>query len=178
MSKIQSSSEYIHSAYNRFEYYKSLGDKSFAQLADEDFFVGNDYDNSIAVIIKHLYGNMQSRWTDFLTTDGEKMWRNRDSEFADDIKEKKQLLEIWEIGWQTLFSALANLEDQDLVKKVKIRNEDHSIIEAVNRQLTHYAYHIGQIVYIAKSIKGNAWTSLSIPKGESEQFNKEKFNTK
>ena len=171
--------EFILSAFNRFIYYKSLADKSIAQLEEKQLFIDlSEGSNNIAVIIKHIAGNMKSRWTDFLTSDGEKPWRNRDAEFANDIKSKAELLAYWEEGWGILFNALQNLDDDDLSKNVKIRNEPHSIIEAVNRQLTHYTYHIGQIVFLAKWLKGPNWVSLSIPIGQSETFNNKMFNKK
>ena len=171
--------EFIISAFNRFVYYKSLADKSIGQLTEKQLFIYPSEDsNNIAVIVKHLAGNMKSRWADFLTTDGEKAWRNRDSEFANDIKSKSELLKYWEEGWAVLFNTLRELSDEDLSKKVYIRNEAHSIIEAINRQLTHYAYHVGQIVFIAKWLKGTNWTSLSIPKGQSDIFNDKMFQIK
>jgi hypothetical protein len=170
-------SSYIKSVKTQFEYYKSLGDKTFAQLSDEQlFWQQNESTNSIAIIVQHLYGNMLSRWTDFLTTDGEKAWRNRDEEFELFIKSKTDLLEKWEEGWQCFFTALNSLTPENLSNTIYIRNEAHSIIEAVNRQLAHYPYHIGQIVFIGKILLDENWNSLSIPKGKSTIYNNEKFS--
>lgn len=167
---------YLDSVRKQFLYYKSLGDKTFAQVADESlFWKYNEESNSIAIIVKHLHGNMLSRWTDFLTSDGEKEWRNRDSEFADDIKTKAELLTKWEAGWDCLFGAINPLTDQDLDRVIYIRNMGHTVAEAINRQLAHYAYHVGQIVFLGKMIQDEKWTSLSIPKGKSQNYNKEKF---
>lgn len=161
---------------NLFEYYQSLGEKTFAQLDDDELHLEPADDaNSIAIIVNHLSGNMLSRWTNFLNEDGEKEWRNRDSEFETIIKTRDQLDEKWRSGWDCLLSTLENLKEEDLTKTVFIRNEGHLVIEAIYRQLAHYAYHIGQIVYLAKIIKGEAWQSLSIPKGKSEEYNQQKF---
>jgi hypothetical protein len=168
---------YLDSALKQFEYYKMLGDKTFAQLTDEQlFWQYNAESNSIAVIVKHLWGNMLSRWTDFLTTDGEKEWRNRDAEFENDIASKAELLEKWEEGWDCLFNALRPLQQVDLDKVIYIRNQGHSVMEAINRQLAHYPYHIGQIVFIGKMLCDDNWTSLSIPRGNSGQYNADKFS--
>lgn len=145
--------------------YKNLGEKTFSQVPDEAlFYMFNDMSNSIAIIVKHLWGNMLSRWTDFLTTDGEKEWRQRDAEFENDINDRICMLAKWEEGWKCLFIALDNLTDADLEKEVFIRNESHTVLDAIQRQLAHYAYHIGQIVYLGKMAQGDDWTSLSIPK--------------
>lgn len=166
----------IKSTITIFEYYKSLGEKTFAQLSDEQlFFQPNIDSNSISVLIKHLWGNMLSRWTNFLTEDGEKEWRNRDAEFEPTIQTRKELLEKWDTGWACLFTALKNIEEQDLGKEIFIRNQGHTINEAIQRQLAHYAYHIGQIILIGKLIQKNNWQSLSIPKGNSQTYNQEKF---
>lgn len=168
---------YLDSALKQFEYYKMLGDKTFAQLTDERlFWQYNAESNSIAIIVKHLWGNMLSRWTDFLTTDGEKEWRNRDAEFENDIADKAELLQKWEEGWNCLFSALRPLQEADMDKVIYIRNQGHSVMEAINRQLAHYPYHIGQIVFIGKMICNDSWTSLSIPRGNSGQYNADKFS--
>lgn len=168
---------YLESIKKQFSYYKSLGDKTFAQLSEEDLFQQhNEESNSIAIIVNHLWGNMMSRWTDFLTTDGEKEWRKRDEEFEDIIKSKSALLGKWNDGWDCLFKALNSVNEDDFENTVYIRNMGHSIVEAINRQAMHYAYHVGQIVYIGRMIKGNDWQSLSIPKGESKAYNKEKFS--
>ncbi|MEM8906546.1 MAG: DUF1572 family protein [Bacteroidota bacterium] len=167
---------YLSSLKKQFDYYKMLGDRSFAQLEDQDLFEApNEMSNSIAVMVKHLWGNMLSRWTDFLTTDGEKEWRDRDAEFADDIQDRAVLLEKWEAGWACLFTALDRVDESNFEQVVYIRNMGHSITEAFNRQLAHYAYHVGQIVYVARLIKGEQWESLSIPKGASKAYNARKF---
>ncbi|NBC24652.1 MAG: DUF1572 domain-containing protein [Bacteroidetes bacterium] len=163
--------EYLNSVKKQFEYYKSVGEKTFDQLNDNDFFWQyDDASNSIAIIVNHLWGNMKSRWTDFLTSDGEKEWRNRDLEFESAIKTKDELYNKWNEGWACLFEALDSVNDENFDSKVYIRNQEHSILEAVNRQLPHYSYHIGRI------IKGNDWESLTIPKGRSTEFNIDKFS--
>lgn len=167
---------YLESVKKQFAYYKMLGSKTFEQVEDQDlFWQYNPESNSIAITVNHIWGNMKSRWTDFLTSDGEKTWRNRDREFEDVIKTRKDLEEAWEDGWQCVFNALDSINEENFSQEVYIRNQGHSIVEAVNRQLAHYAYHIGQIVYIGRMIKGSEWKSLSIPKGKSKDFNKEKF---
>lgn len=168
---------YLKSARRVFNQYKELGEKSFEQLADEKLFIAvSEESNSIAVIVKHLSGNMRSRWTDFLTTDGEKEWRNRDEEFENDIETRDKLLWVWNSGWNCLFEALDSISDNDLSKRVYIRNQEHTVLEAINRQLAHYSYHIGQIVFLGKMLCNHPWKSLSIPRGESKQFNAEKFS--
>lgn len=167
---------YLESVKKQFEYYKLLGDKTFAQLTEERlFWQYNDDSNSIATIVKHLWGNMLSRWTDFLTSDGEKEWRNRDSEFENDLRNRDELLRKWNEGWQCLFNALNLLTDVDLQKEIFIRNQGHTVMEAINRQLAHYPYHVGQIVFLGKMLSNGHWQSLSIPKGNSSTFNAEKF---
>lgn len=167
---------YLNSTIKQFEYYKALGDKAFVQLSEEDIHWRKDENsNSIAIIVNHMSGNMLSRWTDFLTADGEKEWRNRDAEFEVVIQNKDQLIEQWEKGWMCLFKALYSITPDNFNRPVFIRNQKHTIIEAFNRQTTHYAYHVGQIVLLAKMMKGDEWESLSIPKGQSNQFNEEKF---
>ena len=169
--------QYLSSARKEFEYYKLLGEKTFAQLTDEQLFIQiNSESNSIATIVKHLWGNMLSRWTNFLTTDGEKEWRKRDEEFENDIKTREELLEKWEAGWSCLFDALNSITDSDLSKVIYIRNESHTVLEAINRQLAHYPHHVGQIVFVGKMFSAGSWKSLSIPKGASNQFNQEKFS--
>jgi hypothetical protein len=169
--------DYLNSVKKQFEYYKMLGDKTFSQLSDEQFFWQfNEESNSIAMIVKHLWGNMLSRWTDFLTTDGEKEWRNRDAEFDNAIQTKKTVLAQWEAGWQCLFDALNSLTDNDLERIIYIRNMGHTVMEAINRQLAHYPYHVGQIVFIGKMLVDNNWQSLSIPRGNSNAYNAEKFS--
>lgn len=171
-------STYLESTKKQFAYYKMLGDKTIAQLPEEKlFWQYNEESNSIAIIIKHLYGNMLSRWTDFLTTDGEKEWRNRDVEFENDLNSKKKALALWNDGWNCLFEALNSIEIEDLDKIIYIRNEGHTVIEAINRQLAHYPYHVGQMVFIGKMICNEKWVSLSIPKGSSTVYNAEKFSS-
>lgn len=171
------SSDYLKSAKKQFEYYKQLGEKTFAQVSDEQLFWQiNGESNSIGTIVKHLHGNMLSRWTDFLTSDGEKEWRNRDSEFENDIKTRKELLDKWNEGWTCLFKALNSITINDLNREIYIRNQGHSVTEAINRQLAHYPYHVGQIVFIGKVVCDMNWTSLSIPKGDSKSYNAEKFS--
>ncbi|VEH19042.1 Protein of uncharacterised function (DUF1572) [Chryseobacterium nakagawai] len=156
----------------RFEYYKSLGDQSFEQIMDEQiFWQYNEESNSIAVIVHHIAGNMLSRWTNFLTEDGEKPWRHRDEEFVNTFKTKDEVLEFWEKGWRCLFEALGQIDEENLYSTIYIRGEGHSVIDAVFRQLAHYPYHIGQIVYIAKMIKNEDWKSLSIARNKSQEFN-------
>jgi hypothetical protein len=168
---------YLESAKKQFEYYKMLGDKTIAQLPDDKlFWQYNDESNSIAIIVKHLSGNMLSRWTDFLTSDGEKQWRHRDAEFENDIQTKTELIQKWNQGWDCLFNALNSLTVEDLSKTIYIRNQGHSITEAINRQLAHYPYHVGQMAFIGKMICNEKWTSLSIPKGNSKSYNDDKFS--
>jgi hypothetical protein len=158
----------------RFLYYKTLGDKTISQISEEQFFWQyNEESNSIAIIIKHIAGNMLSRWTNFLTEDGEKEWRNRDLEFENTFKTKDEVLEYWEKGWTCLFAALEQVTDDNINSTIYIRGEAHSVLDAVFRQLSHYPYHIGQIVYIGKMIKNNNWQTLSIAKNKSSEFNKE-----
>jgi hypothetical protein len=151
---------FLQSAIKRLSYYKDLGDKTFAQLSDADFhFQPNETSNSIAIIIQHTVGNMLSRWTNFLTTDGEKEWRNRDVEFEEQNLSKQQLLDFWQKGWDCLLSTLHSLTEEDLLKTICIRSEGLLVIDAINRQLAHYPYHVGQIIYVAK--------------GHSAQFNEQ-----
>jgi hypothetical protein len=159
---------YLQSVRKQFEYYKMLGDKTIAQVTDEQlFWQYNEESNSIATIVKHLWGNMLSRWTDFLTTDGEKDWRDREGEFENDIRDREELLAKWNEGWNCLFSALDSLNESNFDQLVYIRNQGHTITEAINRQLAHYPYHVGQIVFIGKMVLNEQWTSLSIPRGDS-----------
>ena len=156
---------YLNSVTKEFRYYKGLAEKAMDQLNEQDlFWQYNEESNSIAVIVNHLRGNMLSRWTDFLTSDGEKEWRQRDAEFEDIIDTPDELYRRWEEGWQCLFDALAMVNEDNFEQKIYIRNQEHTIIEAVNRQLAHYANHVGQIVYIARMIKGKDWKSLTVPK--------------
>lgn len=163
---------FLLSAIKRVTYYKELGDSSFTQLTGADFhYQPNEESNSIAIIIQHMYGNMLSRWTDVLTTDGEKEWRNRDNEFEVKNSSKEQILECWEKGWQCFLDALHSFTETDLLKTIHIRSEPLLLIDGINRQLAHYPYHVGQIVFIAKMIRDKDWKNLSIAKGQSEQFN-------
>jgi hypothetical protein len=163
---------FIQDALVQFRKYKKMGEDAIAQISDKDFFTLLDKDaNSIALIIKHMAGNMRSRWTDFLTSDGEKPNRNRDTEFEqfkDDTK--TSLMQKWEEGWKLVFDAIVPLSESELERTIYIRGEAHSVMQAINRQLTHYAYHVGQIVFLAKHFAGRKWKSLSIPKGKSKDF--------
>lgn len=167
---------FLDSVIKRLNYYKDLGDKTLAQLNVEQLhWQPAGEPNSIYLIIKHLSGNMLSRWTNFLTTDGEKPERNRDNEFEEDAASQEEVLETWEKGWKCMMDTLQSLQPGDLEKTVNIRNEPHIVLDAINRQLSHVPYHVGQIVYIGKMIQKESWQSLSIPKGKSQDFNKEKF---
>ena len=152
-------------------YYKRLGERAMVQAPDQALVAAPDAEsNSIAIMVKHLAGNMRSRFTDFLDTDGEKPDRKRDTEFEAPPKTRAELMAMWETGWQHVFNALAPLKDENLAQKVFIRSEAHSVMQALNRQLAHYAYHVGQIVYVAKHFAGANWTALTIPRGKSEEF--------
>lgn len=165
---------YLKVVVERFKSVKTLGDKTIEQLSEQDIhWTYNQESNSVAVIVKHLSGNMISRWTDFLTSDGEKENRNRDEEFIDDIFSKSELMRVWEKGWNVLIDTLTGLKEEDLLKTIKIRGEKHFVLEAIERQMTHYAYHVGQIVYIGKQLKDSEWKTLSIPRGKSEDYRKE-----
>ena len=167
-------SYFLQSSIKRLTYYKDLGDKTFTQLTDTDFhYQPNEASNNIAIIIQHMAGNMLSRWTDFLNTDGEKEWRKRDTEFEEQRLSKQQLMVLWQKGWQCLFDALYALTDGDLLKTIYIRSEGLLVMDAINRQLAHYPYHVGQIIYVAKIITNNNWQNLSIAKGNSSQFNQQ-----
>ncbi|MBZ5501668.1 MAG: DUF1572 domain-containing protein [Acidobacteriia bacterium] len=164
-SCLKDSTDLLHS-------YKKLGERAMAQAPDAALTTTMDAEsNSIAIIVKHLAGNMRSRWTDFLTADGEKPDRNRDTEFEAAPQTRAEILEMWEAGWKRVFDALAPLTDADLARTVRIRNEAHSVMQAIHRQVTHYAYHVGQIVYLAKYFAGERWASLSIPRGKSAEYN-------
>ena len=168
---------FLTSSIKLFYYYKKLAEGAISQLNDEEIRVKpNDASNSIGLIVHHLSGNMLSRWTDFLTSDGEKQWRDRDAEFDVDYKNKADMMEAWDNGWTCLFKALEPLKPEDLSRLIFIRNEGQPVMEAIQRQLAHYSSHIGQIIYQAKAIKGDAFKTLSIPKGESGSFNKDKFS--
>lgn len=168
---------YLESTIKQFEYYKSLGDKTIEQLKFEELKKKFAQDsNSISIIVKHLVGNMQSRWTNFLAEDGEKEWRKRDEEFLNTFKSKDELVTAWTTGWECLFTAIKPLSQFDLDRIIYIRNQGHTVTEAINRQMMHYAYHVGQIVFLGKLIKGGTWKSLSIPKGKSSDYNSDKFS--
>ena len=170
----QLTTSYVKDSTSIFRQYKRLGDRAMAQCTDEGLFVTLDAEsNSIAIIVKHMAGNMRSRWRDFLTTDGEKPDRNRDTEFEAPPKTRAELMEMWEGGWKYVFDALEPLADEDLTKTVMIRSEPHSVMQAINRQVAHYAQHVGQIVFLAKHFAtkgGKKWESLSVPRGQSKQF--------
>jgi uncharacterized protein DUF1572 len=173
---METNAAYLESARKQFLYYKTLGEKAFTQLKDEQLFVAmNEDTNSIAVIVKHLSGNMVSRWTDFLTSDGEKEWRDRDNEFNDTYTSKAQMLAAWEKGWKCLFDAIDSLNPGQLMDIIYIRNEGHTVVEAINRQLAHYPYHVGQIIFYAKMLKEDQWDTLSIAKNKSGSYNDGKF---
>ncbi|MBV4356877.1 DUF1572 family protein [Pinibacter aurantiacus] len=160
-------------AIKHFTTYKGLADKTFAQLSEEQMhYQPNDACNNIAILIQHMSGNMLSRWTNFLTEDGEKPWRNRDTEFNDQQLNKQQLLDIWEKGWKVLFDTLQSLKEEDLSKDIFIRTEPQSVTDAIVRQIAHYCGHVGQIVMLGKIMKAGDWQPLSIAKGQSDAFNK------
>lgn len=168
--------KFLESSTKFLNYYKKLGEEAMAQLTDDQVLAKpNEASNSIALIVHHLNGNMLSRWTDFLTTDGEKEWRNREAEFDETYPTKEAMMEAWEKGWKCLFEALGSLQPNDLLKVVYVRNEGQTVLEAIQRQLAHYPHHIGQILFQAKALKGNAFKSLSIPKGQSDQYNEYHF---
>jgi uncharacterized protein DUF1572 len=170
----QFTTSYVKDSTDLFRYYKKLGERAMAQCPDAALFTTIDAEsNSIAIIVKHMAGNMRSRWTDFLTSDGEKPDRHRDTEFEEPPKTRAGLLESWERGWKCLFDALEPLTDGDLTRSVPIRTEPHSVMQAINRQVAHYAHHVGQIVFLAKHLTVKAtgkWDSLSVPRGQSKQF--------
>ncbi|HNT21900.1 MAG TPA: DUF1572 family protein [Saprospiraceae bacterium] len=156
---------FLQSTTKFFHYYKSLGEKAMAQVEDQQLFhQPNEDSNSIATIVKHLWGNMRSRWTDFLTTDGEKPWRERDAEFENDLQTREEVMALWTEGWDTFFKAMESVTEKDLETVIFIRNEGQTLQEAILRQLAHYPYHVGQIVHIAKELKNGPWESLSIPR--------------
>jgi Protein of unknown function (DUF1572) len=156
-----------------FRYYKKLAERAMEQVSDDQLFATVDEEaNSIAVIVKHMAGNMRSRWTDFLTTDGEKPGRDRDAEFTDPPATREALLELWEEGWQCLLGTLESLSNADLGRTITIRGEAHSVMQAINRQLSHYPYHCGQIVFLAKHLCAGHWKILSVPLGQSAEFNR------
>jgi len=166
----------LNSVIKQFEYYRLLGDKTILILSEEQLnWKYNNSSNSIAILMSHLIGNMRSRWTDFLTTDGEKPWRNRDAEFESVHHNRHKLIEDWNQAWDLLLSTLHSLTEEELKAKVKIREQEQSVFDAIIRQLSHYPYHVGQIVFLGKMLLADAWVSLSIPKGESSQYNAKKI---
>ena len=167
---------YLDEAFRSLRGNKRLADGAMAQLSDEQFFaIPRAESNSVATIVKHIAGNMRSRFTNFLTSDGEKPDRNRDQEFVEAGVSRAELMRLWEQYWQLVFETLNSLSPGDLTKTVTIRAEPHSVLQAINRQVMHYAYHVGQIAFLAKHWKGPAWQTLSVPKGKSEQFNAQKI---
>jgi hypothetical protein len=164
---------YIEESLTVFRLYKKYAEGAMAQLSDEQFFVTLDTEsNSIALIVKHMTGNMRSRWTDFLTTDGEKSDRNRDTEFIDPPATREALMKLWEDGWAIVFGAIEPLTDADLTRTVMIRGEAHSVMQAINRQIAHYAQHVGQVIFLAKHLASANWKSLSVPRNQSAEFNR------
>ena len=169
--------QYLDSAKRLFMLYKQLGEKALAQIDDKELsWQANEDSNSIITIVKHMWGNMLSRWTDFLTTDGEKPWRQRDAEFEQEVLDREALMKKWNEGWQCLFDALNSIKDEDLEKIIYIRNEGQTVLDAINRQVAHYSYHVGQIVYISKLRSKEEWKSLSIPRNKSNEYNAGKFS--
>ncbi|ANI88472.1 hypothetical protein A9P82_03650 [Arachidicoccus ginsenosidimutans] len=169
---MQLENNFLESVISRFESYKTMGDKTLAQLSEEEcFYRQSAAVNSVAIIIRHMHGNMLSRWTNFLMEDGEKSWRNRDTEFADFRCTKKELVAMWDEGWNCLLDTLKNLHSEDLGKEITIRTEPLKVYDAILRQLMHYSYHVGQIVLLGKILKDASWQSLSIPVGKSNEFN-------
>ncbi len=163
---------YLVDSTSLFRYYKGLGDRAMAQLTGNQIFTTLDPEmNSVAIIVKHLSGNMQSRWSNLLTSDGEKPGRNRDAEFENPPATHKAVVKMWEDGWETVFDTLSSLTEEDMTKTITIRSEPHSVMQAINRQLGHYSYHCGQIVFLAKHVAGANWKTLSIPRGCSADFN-------
>ena len=170
---------YLEGTIKQLRYYEQLGTTTLERMTDEQLFAyPAEGSNSLAMIVKHMCGNMLSRWTDFRTTDGEKPWRERDAEFADDLTTKAEVMEKWREGWQCFYDAILPLKEEELEEIVYIRNQGHTIMEAINRQLAHYSYHIGQIVYIGRFYLKEDWESLSIPAGKSKDFNSVKFSAK
>jgi hypothetical protein len=158
-------SEYLKIVIGRFMDAKITAEKAIEQLNESElFWAPNEESNSVAVIVKHMSGNMVSRWTDFLTTDGEKPYRNRDNEFVGDIQTKEQMMELWKLGWDTFLTELKAIDEEQLLQTITIRNEPHLVIEAIERQMYHYSYHIGQIIYVAKILKSSNWKTLTIPR--------------
>jgi uncharacterized damage-inducible protein DinB len=169
---LEFSTSYVHDSIAIFHQYKRLAERAIEQVTDDQLTHAIDGEaNSIAITVKHMAGNMRSRWTDFLTTDGEKPDRNRDTEFEHPPASRAELMALWEQGWQCVFHALASLSEEDLARTVTIRGEAHSVMQAINRQVGHYAYHCGQIVLLAKHFTKDQWRSLTVPKGKSADFN-------
>ena len=174
---METSNIYLVSVKKQMLYYKTVAEKAIEQLEAEQLFISvNEETNSIATIMNHMVGNMLSRWTDFLTSDGEKEWRTRDAEFENPLLTKEVLLNNWNKGWNCFFNAINELKPEQLSQIIYIRNEGQTALDAINRQLAHYPYHIGQIVFYAKMIKKTEWTSLSIPKNKSNEYNADKFS--
>jgi len=166
--------EYLSSVIKRFREYRDLGQKTFDQLDDQQMlFTPNETSNSIGVIIQHMHGNMLSRWTSFLTEDGEKEWRDRDGEFEPRTLTKQQLIDLWNEGWDLVLNTLESLQEEDLTRTITIRTQPLSVVDAINRQLAHYSSHVGQIVYLGKWLRDQEWKTLSIPKKASRQFNQQ-----
>jgi uncharacterized protein DUF1572 len=169
---LEFTTSYLKDSATLLRYYKMLGEKAMAQVSDSNLLTTLDAEsNSIAIIVKHLAGNMVSRWTDFLTTDGEKPGRDRDAEFIEPPQTRAELMAIWDTAWKVVFDSIAPLTDKDMSRTIRIRGEAHSVMQAINRQVAHYAYHIGQIVFLAKFFASERWTSLSVPRGKSAEFN-------
>ena len=169
---LELTASYLKDITTLFRFYKSLADRAMEQAPDEALFATLDAEsNSIAIIGKHLSGNMRSRWTDFLTSDGEKPDRNRDSEFEAPPATRAELMALWELGWKNLFAGLATVTDADLSRTIHIRGEAHSVIQAINRAVTHTSYHVGQIVFLSKHFAGTKWIALTVPRGKSSQYN-------
>jgi hypothetical protein len=172
-----SESHPLYGSVRLLEYYKSMAEKAISQISDQQLRTPCQPGlNSAAVLMKHIAGNLLSRWTHFRTEDGEKPWRNRETEFADNFASVKELLDYWEKGWSCLFDAVQSIREDELSAIIYIRNEGHTILEAVERQLAHVAYHTGQIVFICKLYTGNEWESLTIPKGKTDEYNQKKFS--
>jgi hypothetical protein len=170
---LQFTTSYVEDSIGIFRYYKNLAERAMEQASDDQLFAVLDPEsNSIAVIVKHLAGNMQSRWTDFLTSDGEKPGRDRDAEFSDPPATRKALLELWEDGWSHVLGTMESLTDADLGRSITIRGEAHSVMQAINRQVAHYSYHCGQIVFLAKHLSHDGWRTLTVPRGKSLDFTK------
>jgi Protein of unknown function (DUF1572) len=170
----QFTTSHVKDSIDLFRYYKKLAERAMAQCPDEGLFtILSAESNSIAIVVKHMSGNMRSRWTDFLTSDGERPDRNRDSEFEAPPTTRAELMELWEGGWKLLFGALEPLSDADLTRTITIRMEPHSVTQAINRQIAHYSYHVGQIVYLGRHFAGEKWQSLTIPKKKSADFNRQ-----